>query len=66
MLGNDEVAPLPLEGLPVWLRGTPAHTGGLLHRGPPRLGEDNAAVLGELLGLSEQETVALESEGVLS
>lgn len=66
MLGNAEVQPLPLEGLPVKLSATEAHTGGSIRRGPPLLGEDNASVLGELLGLSEDEVASLEEEGALS
>ena len=66
MLGNDEVDPLPLEGVPFRMSATPPHTGGLLHRGPPCLGEDNEAVLGEVLGLDAADVDALESEGVLS
>lgn len=65
-LGNDEVAPLALEGLPVHLLGTPAHTGGRLRRGPPLLGEDTDSVLGELLGLPPDEVQALRAQGVLS
>jgi crotonobetainyl-CoA:carnitine CoA-transferase CaiB-like acyl-CoA transferase len=66
MLGNAEVAPLPLEGLPVHLTGTPAHTGGRLRRGPPLLGEDTDAVLEELLGLSRDDVEKLRTEGALS
>jgi crotonobetainyl-CoA:carnitine CoA-transferase CaiB-like acyl-CoA transferase len=66
MLGNAEVDPLPLEGVPFRMSATPPHTGGALHRGPPCLGEDNEAVLGEVLGLSAAEVGALESEGALS
>ena len=66
MLGNDEVDPLPLEGVPFRMSATPPHTGGVLHRGPPRLGEDNETVLGEVLGMSENEVAALAAEGALS
>jgi crotonobetainyl-CoA:carnitine CoA-transferase CaiB-like acyl-CoA transferase len=65
-LGNAEVAPLPLEGVPFRMSATAPHTGGLLHRGPPLLGEDTGAVLGELLGLRPDEVEALAGEGVLS
>ena len=65
-LGNAEVAPLPLEGVPFRMSATPPHAGGILHRGPPLLGEDTTAVLGELLGISSDEVDALASEGVLS
>jgi crotonobetainyl-CoA:carnitine CoA-transferase CaiB-like acyl-CoA transferase len=66
MLGNAEVDPLPLEGLPVRMSATPPHTGGRLRRGPPRLGEDTAAVLGEVLGLGERDVARLAAQGVLS
>jgi crotonobetainyl-CoA:carnitine CoA-transferase CaiB-like acyl-CoA transferase len=65
-LGNAEVAPLPLEGVPFRMSATAPHTGGALHRGPPLLGEDTTAVLGELLGISPHQVQALASEGVLS
>jgi crotonobetainyl-CoA:carnitine CoA-transferase CaiB-like acyl-CoA transferase len=65
-LGNAEVDELPLEGVPFRMSATPPHTGGRLRRGPPCLGEDNEAVLGELLGMSAQDVAALTAEGVLS
>jgi crotonobetainyl-CoA:carnitine CoA-transferase CaiB-like acyl-CoA transferase len=66
MLGNAEVDELPLEGVPFWMSATPPHTGGRLHRGPPCLGEDTEAVLGEVLGMSADAVAALAAEGVLS
>ena len=66
MLGNSEVDPLPLEGVPFRMSATPPHTGGVLHRGPPCLGEDNHTVLGEVLGMSAADIRALEAEGALS
>jgi crotonobetainyl-CoA:carnitine CoA-transferase CaiB-like acyl-CoA transferase len=66
MLGNDEVDPLPLEGVPVRMSATPAHTGGRLRRGPPCLGEDTAAVLGEVLGMGDDDVARLAEEGVLA
>ena len=66
MLGNAEVEPLPLEGVPFRMSSTPPHTGGALHRGPPRLGEDNEAVLGEVLGMSAADVAALFDDGALS
>ncbi|HXQ61886.1 MAG TPA: CoA transferase [Acidimicrobiales bacterium] len=65
-LGNAEVGPLPLEGVPFRMSATAPHTGGLLHRGPPLLGEDTGAVLGELLGMTADEVGALAADGVLS
>jgi crotonobetainyl-CoA:carnitine CoA-transferase CaiB-like acyl-CoA transferase len=66
MLGNDEVDPMPLEGVPFRMSATPPHTGGVLHRGPPRLGEDNETVLGEVLGMSADEVAELAAQGALS
>jgi len=66
MLGNGEVEPLPLEGLPLRMSATESHTGGKIRRGPPCLGEDNVSVLCGLLGLSEDEVASLEAEGALS
>jgi crotonobetainyl-CoA:carnitine CoA-transferase CaiB-like acyl-CoA transferase len=66
MLGNDEVAPLPLEGVPVKMSVTAPHTGGLRHRGPPTLGQDTDAVLSELLGMEQGEIEALRAHGALS
>jgi crotonobetainyl-CoA:carnitine CoA-transferase CaiB-like acyl-CoA transferase len=65
-LGNAEVGPLPLEGVPFRMSATPPHTGGLLHRGPPLLGQDTATVLSDLLGMTADEIEALSAEGVLS
>jgi crotonobetainyl-CoA:carnitine CoA-transferase CaiB-like acyl-CoA transferase len=45
---------------------TPPHTGGRLRRGPPRLGEDTADVLADILGLGEDDVARLEAAGVLS
>jgi len=65
-LGNAEVAPLLLEGVPFRMSATPPRTGGYLDRGPPLLGEDTSAVLVELLGLTSDDVRALADEGVLS
>jgi crotonobetainyl-CoA:carnitine CoA-transferase CaiB-like acyl-CoA transferase len=65
-LANGEVGPLPLEGVPFRMSATPPRTGGLIDRGPPLLGGDTEAVLGELLGLSPDDVAALADEGVLS
>ena len=39
--------------------------GGVRSAGPARLGQHNAEVYGELLGLSPEEIVGLSEEGVL-
>ena len=66
MLGNAEVPAMPLEGVPMHLGRTPARTGGLLHRGPPTLGQDTDDVLGDLLAMTGEEIEELRAEGVLS
>jgi crotonobetainyl-CoA:carnitine CoA-transferase CaiB-like acyl-CoA transferase len=66
MLGNAEVDPMPLEGVPFRMSATPPDTGGALHRGPPCLGEDNETVLGAVLGMTASDVAALAAEGVLS
>jgi crotonobetainyl-CoA:carnitine CoA-transferase CaiB-like acyl-CoA transferase len=66
MLGNAEVEPLPLEGVPFRMSETPPDTGGVLHRGPPLLGEDTDEVLSEVLGLGESEIRSLHDDGVLT
>jgi crotonobetainyl-CoA:carnitine CoA-transferase CaiB-like acyl-CoA transferase len=44
---------------------TPAHPGGVTHRGAPCLGEDNAFVYEKVLGMSRDEIRALEEKGVI-
>jgi crotonobetainyl-CoA:carnitine CoA-transferase CaiB-like acyl-CoA transferase len=55
----------PLPEIPIHMSETPTHVGGLTHRGAPLYGEDNVTILGELLGMSEEEVVKLTQEGVL-
>ncbi len=66
MLGNSDVAAMPLEGVPLRMSATPPETGGAIHRGPPLLGEDTDAVLEELLGMGRDGIASLRAEGVLS
>ena len=65
-LGNDEVDPLPLEGVPFRMSSTAPHTGGRLRRGPPLLGEDTDDVLRVVLGKDDDEIAALRAGGALS
>ena len=65
-LGNAEVAPLALEGVPFRMSATAPHTGGRLRRGPPCLGEDTDAVLRDVLGKSDDDIAALRGAGALS
>jgi crotonobetainyl-CoA:carnitine CoA-transferase CaiB-like acyl-CoA transferase len=64
-LGNAEVAPMPLEGVPFKMSATPPDTGGAIHRGPPLLGEDTFEVLSGLLGMGDDEIAKLADSGVL-
>jgi crotonobetainyl-CoA:carnitine CoA-transferase CaiB-like acyl-CoA transferase len=65
-LSNSEVGPLPLEGVPFRMSATPPRTGGFIDRGPPLLGGDTTAVLGELLGMTPDDVASLADDGVLS
>jgi crotonobetainyl-CoA:carnitine CoA-transferase CaiB-like acyl-CoA transferase len=51
-----------VEAPPFSLSGTPAR----VERAAPCLGADNAYVLGELLGLGDQEIAALEADGAVA
>jgi len=66
MLGNSDVAPMPLEGVPFRMSATPPDTGGAIHRGPPLLGEDTDEVLEEILGMGRAGIASLRAEGVLT
>ena len=66
MLGNSDVEPLPLEGVPFRMSVTPPETGGAIRRGPPLLGEDTDSLLSSLLGLRTFEIESLREEGALS
>jgi crotonobetainyl-CoA:carnitine CoA-transferase CaiB-like acyl-CoA transferase len=55
----------PVNELPAKLSATPAYAGGPMDRGAPGYGEDNIAILTELLGFSEGQVHDLAAEGVL-
>ncbi len=55
----------PVAEMPFRLSRTPAHMGGLPDRGAPMYGEDNEAILGELLGYSSAAIRALAADGVI-
>ena len=55
----------PVTEFPTKLSNTPAYSGGIIDRGAPGYGEDNARILGELLGYSSAEVAALAEEGVI-
>ncbi|MBI3007460.1 MAG: CoA transferase [candidate division NC10 bacterium] len=52
---------VPLLGIPFTLAGSPP----VIRRPPPRLGEHTGEVLGEVLGLSQEDVEALRREAVL-
>ncbi len=62
---GTKIGTWPVAELPMKMSATPAHVGGPFNRGAPGYGEDNAAILSELLGLSEAEVDRLAAEGVL-
>jgi crotonobetainyl-CoA:carnitine CoA-transferase CaiB-like acyl-CoA transferase len=47
------------------LSATPAHPGGPTHRGAPCIGEDNAYVYAQVLGMGADEIRALEAKGII-
>jgi crotonobetainyl-CoA:carnitine CoA-transferase CaiB-like acyl-CoA transferase len=64
-LTGTRIGRWPLAELPVRMSRTPPYLGGRPDRAAPLYGEDNAAILGELLGMSRDEVDALTEEGVL-
>jgi len=55
----------PVAEIPTRLSATPPYAGGIIDRGAPGYGEDNARLLGELLGYSSAQVAALAEEGVI-
>lgn len=55
----------PVTELPMKLAATPPYSGGIIDRGAPGYGEDNARLLRELLGYSAGQVAALAEEGVI-
>jgi crotonobetainyl-CoA:carnitine CoA-transferase CaiB-like acyl-CoA transferase len=58
---HSKVGPVTLLGLPIKLSATP----GAISKAPPTVGEDNAAVYGEMLGLSPEEIGELHDSGAI-
>jgi crotonobetainyl-CoA:carnitine CoA-transferase CaiB-like acyl-CoA transferase len=54
----------PLAELPVRMSRTPPYLGGRPNRAAPLYGEDNVAILTELLGMSAEEVAELTEQGV--
>jgi crotonobetainyl-CoA:carnitine CoA-transferase CaiB-like acyl-CoA transferase len=55
----------PVTEIATKLSATPPYSGGIIDRGAPGYGEDNARILGELLGYSPAQVAALREEGVI-
>jgi crotonobetainyl-CoA:carnitine CoA-transferase CaiB-like acyl-CoA transferase len=64
-LEQAEIGRWPAKQAPVSFSETPPCVGGYYHRHGPSYGQDNEAVLRELLGLSEGEIAELAAQGVL-
>ncbi len=62
---GTKIGSWPVPEFPVKLSRTPSHAGGPIGRGAPCYGEDNAAVLRELLGFSTAEIEALAEEEII-
>jgi crotonobetainyl-CoA:carnitine CoA-transferase CaiB-like acyl-CoA transferase len=55
----------PVPEFPVKLSRTPSYAGGPIDRGAPCYGEDNVAILGQMLGYTPAQVEALAEEGVI-
>jgi crotonobetainyl-CoA:carnitine CoA-transferase CaiB-like acyl-CoA transferase len=64
-LTGTRIGRWPLAGMPVKMSASPPYLGGRGDRAAPLYGEDNTAILGGLLGLSDEEIAALTEQGVL-
>ncbi|MBO0730083.1 MAG: CoA transferase, partial [Acidimicrobiaceae bacterium] len=64
-LEQSEIGRWPVKELPTKFSETPPYIGGVIDRHGPNYGEDNDYVLGELLGLGQEEIAELTREGVL-
>jgi crotonobetainyl-CoA:carnitine CoA-transferase CaiB-like acyl-CoA transferase len=62
---GTKIGTWPVAELPMKLSRTPAHVGGIPNRGAPGYGEDNHAILSELLGLSSEDVDGLARDGVI-
>jgi crotonobetainyl-CoA:carnitine CoA-transferase CaiB-like acyl-CoA transferase len=64
-LSNSETGTWPSERPPFRLSASEVHAGGTIRRGPPCIGEDTHGVLGDILGIPEDEIRLLGDAGVL-
>ena len=64
-LTGSEIGTWPVAEMPFKMTRTPPHMGGPIDRGAPCYGEDNAAIYGGGLGLSDEEIDGLREAGVI-
>jgi crotonobetainyl-CoA:carnitine CoA-transferase CaiB-like acyl-CoA transferase len=64
-LPSTRLGTWPLAETAIRFSDTPAHIGGRTRRGAPLYGEDNVAILTELLGMTESEIADLAEKGIL-
>ncbi len=64
-LTGTRIGRWPLAEVPVRMSRTPPYLGGRPDRAAPLYGEDNAAILTGLLGMSAEEVAELTEQGVL-
>jgi len=64
-LEGTKIGRWPVVEMAAKLSATPGYAGGPIDRGAPCYGEDNAQILGELLGLDEGEIADLAEQGVI-
>ncbi len=62
---GTKIGQWPVAELPMKFSQTPPHVGGLINRGAPGYGEDNAYVLGDLLGYSASDIQRFAEEGII-
>jgi crotonobetainyl-CoA:carnitine CoA-transferase CaiB-like acyl-CoA transferase len=62
---GSKIGRWPVGEFPVKLSRTPAWSGGLIDRGAPCYGEDNAFILSTCLGMSSSDIAKLAEEGVI-
>jgi crotonobetainyl-CoA:carnitine CoA-transferase CaiB-like acyl-CoA transferase len=64
-LTGTEIGRWPLAEIPIRMDQSPPYLGGRSDRAAPLYGEDNVALLTELLGMSEDDVAKLAEDGVL-
>jgi len=64
-IAGTKIGRWPVPEFPVKLAATPSYAGGPIDRGAPCYGEDNAHILGNMLGYSTSDIEKLAEEGVI-